>query len=87
MALIANGYKKGLTIERINNDGNYEPNNCKWVTKQEQNQNQRTTKITPHLASAIRLSKGSNVELAAKYGVDASTISRVRNGRTWSNID
>lgn len=32
---IKNGYKDGLTIDRINNDGNYEPNNCQWITKSE----------------------------------------------------
>jgi len=31
----------GLTLERINNDGNYEPNNCKWATMAEQNRNRR----------------------------------------------
>lgn len=36
-----NGYKKGLTIDRINPKGNYEPNNCRWVTKTDQRENKR----------------------------------------------
>jgi len=33
----ANGYKDNLVIDRIERSGNYEPNNCQWITAQENN--------------------------------------------------
>mgnify|MGYP000827348165 FL=1 len=38
---MSNGYSDELTIDRINNDGNYEPTNCRWATYSEQNKNKR----------------------------------------------
>ena len=40
---LANGYKPGLTLDRINNDKGYEPNNCRWSTSKEQARNRRTS--------------------------------------------
>lgn len=39
---MANGYKDGLTIDRIDVGGNYEPSNCRWVTTEIQANNTRT---------------------------------------------
>ena len=36
---LANGYEDSLTLDRIDNDGNYAPNNCRWVTMKVQSNN------------------------------------------------
>ena len=36
------GYQRGLEVDRIDNNGNYEPNNCKWMPMKEQARNRRT---------------------------------------------
>lgn len=41
---IKNGYSEGLSIDRINVDGNYEPSNCRWTTRIVQANNTRTNR-------------------------------------------
>jgi hypothetical protein len=51
------GYRpKGLTLERIGNDGNYTPKNCKWATWSEQNKNKRRFmfKFTDEIIEKVR---------------------------------
>lgn len=40
---MSNGYQENLTIDRIDVNGNYEPNNCRWITRKEQSRNKRNT--------------------------------------------
>jgi hypothetical protein len=49
---------EGMTLDRINNDGDYEPSNCKWSTQSEQVKNQRKRKL---------LEKFSDEEIIGEY--------------------
>lgn len=48
---ILNGYLNNLTIDKIDNDGNYEPSNCQWLTRSE-NLKKR------HMERRLKLSRG-----------------------------
>lgn len=43
---LSNGYEEGLTIDRIDPDGNYEPSNCRWITIQAQQKNRRPKAVS-----------------------------------------
>lgn len=56
---LKNGYKEDLQIDRINNDGNYEPNNCRWVTPKIQSQNRGKKGCRTKLKEQWRLQKAN----------------------------
>ena len=64
---------EGLTLERINNNGNYELENCKWVTRNEQNLNKRINKNTRRkigIASHLLHSNGwSKTKVRLIFGI------------------
>ena len=66
---LQNGYKEGLSIDRINNDGNYEPDNCRWVEKIVQANNTRTNLYIEYNGETKTLS-----EWAAQYGIKMGTL-------------
>lgn len=74
-----NGYKEDLTLDRINNNGNYCPENCKWSTIKEQANNRRTN----HIVEIDGVRK-TMLEWCKEYGVCRSTVySRLYAGMSF----
>lgn len=58
---IENGYRDGLTIDRIDVNGNYEPTNCRWVSKSVQNRNRRNNRTLSYRGETKTLFEWSEI--------------------------
>lgn len=58
---MSNDYDDTLTLDRINNNGNYEPSNCRWVTNLEQQRNKRDNKKVTFNGITYNLSEWAEI--------------------------
>ena len=77
----SNGYREDLTLDRINTNGNYEPENCRWVTQKEQQNNRSNNRLIEFNGDIHTIGEWSEIT-----GIKIATIcNRINSG--WSICD
>jgi len=99
---ISNGWEKGLTVDRIDNNGNYEPKNCQFLTKSENakklhrdspgitvGSNHGMAKIDEDKAHLIktRIKSGDRVCIISKeLNLSRAIVSNIACNKTWKHV-
>lgn len=74
-----NGYQEDLTIDRIDVNGNYSPENCRWVSRAEQSINKRNNHRITFNGETKTIKEWSD-----ETGLAQDVISRRLNRYNWS---
>jgi len=69
LSAMSQGWRKGLTLERKDNNGNYSKSNCRWATREEQANNRRSSKIVTYKGEARTLA-----QWIKNLGLKSSTV-------------
>ena len=95
---ISNGWQKGLTIDRIDSNGNYSPTNCQFLTKSDNSKKMikdnptygkynGNCSLTAEQVRDIKTmldNKQSGYSIARRFGVHRATIYNIRDGKSWN---
>lgn len=74
-----NGYKENLTLDRIDGEKDYSPNNCRWITMKDQQNNRCNNHLLTYNGLTLTLS-----QWAEKIGLKPKTLAKRINEMHWS---
>lgn len=85
---LSNGWRQGLEVDRVNNDGDYSPSNCQLVSHAVNSRKRSSTKMTYELAGKLRefyrANSFTHAEVAQHFGVSEITAWRILNNKIWT---
>ena len=79
----SHGYRDDLTIDRINVDKGYSPDNCRWATRKEQAANKRAFKSNSHIV-IYKGEKDTLINWCKKLNLNYRTVLDRLNARQWT---
>lgn len=93
---LENGWKSGLSLDRIDPNSDYEPSNCQFITLADnlkkcriQNPKIRNSKLSEDQVREIRKMLAQDIKIiriAKEFGVSSATIGAIKSGQNWSSL-